>query len=162
MSHVKLNSRRRFKWWCSPDDTMTQLHEEQDDQRQPTRQHPANHLRYPVGIASVNDERDGERHLAVSSHSLSIPVTGSLPLPPPPFYNHSRREEHPSTFFARFLPARHYLWSYICIYIYTAFMRTPTGTWLPVVTVSASTISFFIFLGGRTNSAINKEENQEG
>ncbi|KYN11215.1 hypothetical protein ALC57_16645, partial [Trachymyrmex cornetzi] len=68
--------------------TMTQLHEEEDDHRQPARQHPANRLRYPVGIVSVNDERDGERHLAVSSHSLGIPVTGLLP-PPPPFYNHS-------------------------------------------------------------------------
>ncbi|KYN41029.1 hypothetical protein ALC56_04622, partial [Trachymyrmex septentrionalis] len=69
-------------------DTTTQLHEEEDDQRQPARQHPANRLRYPVGIVSVNDERDGERHLAVFSHSLGIPVIGSLPLPQP-FCNHS-------------------------------------------------------------------------
>ncbi|EZA47793.1 hypothetical protein X777_15226 [Ooceraea biroi] len=63
-------------------DTMMQLHDEKDDQRQPARQHPANRLRYPSGIASVNDERGGERHLAnMPSHPLGISVTGSLPPP---------------------------------------------------------------------------------
>lgn len=32
----------RFGWRCSPDDTVTQLYEEEDDQRQPAQQHPAN------------------------------------------------------------------------------------------------------------------------
>ncbi|KYM97476.1 hypothetical protein ALC62_11768 [Cyphomyrmex costatus] len=96
-------------------DTMTQLHKEEDD----ARQHPANRLRYPAGVASVNNERDRGRHLAVSSHPLSTPVTGSLP-PPSPFCNHSRREEHPSTFPTRFLSAYHSL------SLYTAFMRILT------------------------------------
>ncbi|EFN73915.1 hypothetical protein EAG_10019 [Camponotus floridanus] len=69
VAHLELN----------PDDTVTQLYEEKDDQRQPAQQHPANRLRYPIEITSVNDEYDGERHLAVSSHPLGIPVTGSSP-----------------------------------------------------------------------------------
>lgn len=73
---------------CSPnDDTMTQLHEKRKkkkkkDQRWPARQHPANRLRYPSRIASVNEKRGGERHLAnIAWHPLGIPVTGSLPSP---------------------------------------------------------------------------------
>ena len=156
---------RRFKWWCSPDDTMTQLHEEEDDQRQPARQHPANRLRYPVGIVSVNDERDGERHLAIFSHFLGIPVTGLLP-PPPPFCNHSWKEEHLSTFSARFLSARHYPYNpaySFHAYPYTQCVlhkrdttRKSCGNNLRVYN------KFFIFLGGKDNPANNKEENQKG
>lgn len=108
---VIFHDRARIRVTSSPDDTMTQLHEEDDDQRQFARQHPAKCLRYPAGIASVNDEHDGERHLAVSSHPLGIPITGTLP-PPLPFCNHRWKEERPSTLSTHFPPVRRYPWPY--------------------------------------------------
>lgn len=120
--------RQGFEWQCSPDDTMMQLNEEEDhDQWQPARQHPANRLRYPVGIASVNDERDGERHLAVSSHSFGIPVTGSPP-PQPSFCNHRRREERPSTLSTHYsLPLTPWYTTSTCTPTYTMY-STQTRT----------------------------------
>jgi len=100
-----LTTGREFEWQCSPGDTMMQLHEE-DDQQQSARQHPVNRLRYPAEIASVNDQRNGERHLAVSLHPLDIPVTGSLPLPPP-FCNHRRKGRAPID---PFPPVHRYPW----------------------------------------------------
>lgn len=67
-----------------------------------------------IGITLVNcDERDGERHLAVSLHPLGIPVTGSLP--PLPVWNHRTKGRTPSTLFVQCRP-----WPRVpCIYIPT-------------------------------------------
>lgn len=140
---------------------MTQLHEEENDQRQPARQHLANRLRYPAGIASVNDERDGERHLAVSSHPLGIPVTGSLP-PPPPFCNHRRRERTPVDPF-RTLPAclplpltPHIAFTVYfhtqCILRKHAFIRKYPAYW------TGSTVIFLAFTISPLSSRVNPKD----